>query len=79
MSDAGSAAIAAGVPIATTVPPCRPGARAEIDDEIGGGDRLLVVLDDEHGVAALDAASRATSSSRALSRGCRPIVGSSST
>ena len=30
-----------------------PGAGAEVDDVIGGADRLLVVLDDEHGVAEI--------------------------
>ena len=29
------------------------GARAEIDDVVGGPDRLLVVLDDQHGVAEI--------------------------
>src|SRR3989475_3449233 len=32
----------------TAVP---PGAGAEVHDVVGGADRLLVVLDDEHGVA----------------------------
>jgi hypothetical protein len=27
------------------------GARADVDDVVGGADRLLVVLDDDHGVA----------------------------
>jgi hypothetical protein len=49
-----------------------PGAGAEVDDVIGGADRLLVVLDDEHRVAeiaqALEGAER-----RSLSRACRPI------
>ena len=34
-----------------TSPPCSPAPGPEIDQIVGGADRLLVVLDDEHGVA----------------------------
>jgi len=30
---------------------CRAGSRAEVDDVVGGGDDVGVVLDDQHGVA----------------------------
>ena len=51
MSDSGFAMISSGVPAATTWPPCSPGPGPEVDDVVGGADRLLVVLDHEHGVA----------------------------
>ena len=40
-----------GCPAATTSPPWMPGARAHVDHVVGGADRLLVVLDHDHGVA----------------------------
>ena len=44
------AATFSGVPVTTTVPPpCRP--RPHIDDPVGVGDDVQVVLDDHHGVA----------------------------
>ena len=33
------------------VPAVLTGARADVDDPVGGGDRVLVVLDDDEGVA----------------------------
>ena len=54
------------------------GARADVDHVIGGPDRVLVVLDHDHRVAEFRSR-RSVSSSRALSRWCRPIDGSSST
>ena len=54
-------------------------ARTEIDDMIRTPHRLLVVLHDDERVSLSLASASSVSSSRALSRGCRPIVGSSST
>jgi hypothetical protein len=54
------------------------GAGADIDHVIGGADGVFVVLDHDHGVAEI-AQPRSVSSSRALSRWCKPIEGSSST
>ena len=39
------------VPETTIWPPCSPGAGADVDDVVGGADRLFVVFDDYHGVA----------------------------
>ena len=39
------------VPSATTWPPCSPAPGAHVDDPVGDPHHLLVVLDDEHGVA----------------------------
>ena len=41
----------AAVPSATTWPPCSPGARPHVDEPVGAAHHLLVVLDDDHGVA----------------------------
>ena len=46
-------ATCSGVPQATTRPPFSPALRAEVDDAVGGGDQVEVVLDDDHGVAAV--------------------------
>jgi hypothetical protein len=54
------------------------GAGADIDDIVGGQDRVLVMLDDDDGVAEV-AAGASVPSRRSLSRWCRPIEGSSST
>ena len=53
VSDAGSAFSSSGVPSATTRPPRRPGARAEVDDVVGRLDGLGVVLDDDDAVAEI--------------------------
>jgi hypothetical protein len=53
-------------------------AGPEIDDVIGAPNGVLVVLDDHERVAVLRQLASA-SSSTLLSRGCRPMVGSSST
>ena len=53
-------------------------ARPDIDDVIGAPDRVLVMLDD-HQRIALVAELRQRVSRIWLSRGCRPMVGSSST
>jgi hypothetical protein len=55
-----------------------PGAGAEVDDVIGGADRLLVVLDDEHRVAEIAQALERAEQALVVAR-CRPIDGSSST
>ena len=55
------------------------GARAEIDDVIRAPHRLLVVLDDDERISLFAQSASSVSSSRELSRGCRPMVGSSST
>ena len=41
----------AAVPSATTWPPCSPAPGPHVDEVVGGAHHLLVVLDDEHGVA----------------------------
>ncbi len=51
VSDAVDVMISSGVPAATMRAAVDAGARPHVDDVIGGADRLLVVLDDEHGVA----------------------------
>ena len=51
MIDAGLRMISSTVPSAMTSPPCLPAPGPEIDDVIGGAHRLLVVLDDDDGVA----------------------------
>ena len=61
--------------VATRVPRPRP----EIDQVIGRLDDLAVVLDQNQRVAQVTQMLESAPSSRALSRGCRPIVGSSST
>ena len=45
--------MSSGVPSAIDVAAEAAGARTEVDDPVGGLDRLLVVLDDEHGVAEI--------------------------
>ena len=42
-----------GRPWNITWPPCSPAPGPEIDQIVGGANRLLVVLDDEHGVAEI--------------------------
>ena len=54
------------------------GAGAHVDDVVGGADRVLVMLDDEHGVAEVAQALQRFSR-RSLSRWWRPIDGSSRT
>ena len=69
-------ASSSSVPAQTTSP--RFGARAHVDDMVGVADRVLVMLDDEHGVA--EAARRfSVSRRRSLSFWWRPIDGSSRT
>ena len=53
--------------------------RADVQDVIGGAHHLRVVLDDEHCVADVAQVVQAARISRSLSRGCRPMEGSSST
>ena len=55
------------------------GAGAEVEQVVGRRDHLAVVLDQDQRVAQVAEVLAAPPSSRALSRGCRPIVGSSST
>jgi hypothetical protein len=52
------------------------GAGAEVDHMVGGADGVLVVLDDDHGVAEV-AQMGQRASRRSLSRWCRPMEGSS--
>ena len=66
----------AAVPSATTWPPCSPGARAHVDEPVGAAHHLLVVLDDDHGVAEV-AQPLERADQRSLSRWWRPIDGSS--
>ena len=53
MIDVGAALMSSGVPSAIDLAAVASGARTEVDDPVGGLDRLLVVLDDEHGVAEI--------------------------
>ena len=39
------------MPATTISPPCSPAPGPDVDDVVGDADRLLVVLDDDHGVA----------------------------
>ena len=57
--------------------PVAPRPRTQVDDVVGGADRLLVVLDHQHRVAEVAQLAQASSSRRALSRWCSPIEGSS--
>jgi hypothetical protein len=41
------------VPLTTTWPPCSPAPGADVDDPVGHADGVLVVLDDDEGVAEL--------------------------
>ncbi len=47
----GDAMTSSGVPCATICAAVDAGAGADVDDVVGGQDRVLVVLDDDHGVA----------------------------
>ena len=51
MIDRGSASTSSSVPDDDDLAAVLPRARADVDDVVGDPDRLLVVLDDEHGVA----------------------------
>ena len=55
------------------------GAGAEVDDVVGGADDGRVVLDDDDGVALVAQAVEERGSAAPVSRGWRPIDGSSST
>ena len=60
--------------------PAQPSrAGTQIDHVIGALDGLGVVLHHQHGVAEIAQAAASESSRRSLSRGCRPMDGSSST
>ena len=59
-----------GASSATMAPPSLPPLRSQVDDPVGGGDDVEVVLDDDHRLAA--AMSRSTMPSRrSLSAGPR--------
>ena len=51
VSECGARRISSGVPCATTCAAVLAGARAHVDDVVGGEDRILVVLDDDDAVA----------------------------
>ena len=53
MTDSRTRAIASGEPVATTPAAVGPGAGAEVDHVVGGPDDALLVLDDDHRVAAV--------------------------
>ena len=55
------------------------GAGAEVEQAVGAGDHFAVVLDDEQRVAQVAQFLQRGDAAGVLSRGCRPIVGSSST
>ncbi len=61
----GAVITCSAVPRATTRPPCSPAPGPHVDDVVGGADRLLVVLDDDHGVSEV---------AQALERGQEPGV-----
>ena len=55
----------AAVPSATTWPPCSPAPGPHVDEPVGAAHHLLVVLDDEHGVAEV---------AQPLERADQPVV-----
>src|SRR5215211_1622483 len=57
----------------------RAGAGAEVDDVVGGRDRLRLVLHDASTVLPLSRSRSSRSFIRWMSWGCRPVVGSSKT
>lgn len=59
-------------------PACVPALRAEVDDPVGLGDNVQVVLDDDHRVARVHPSRCNTRTSFSTSAMCRPTVGSSS-
>ena len=79
MSDFAARLDLLGGPAAVTSPPTVARAGAEVDQVVGRLDHLAVVLDQDQRVAQVAEVPQSAPSSRALSRGCRPIVGSSST
>ena len=79
MSELGFAMMSSGRALGDDLAAVDAGAGADVDDVVGGQDRVLVVLDDDHRVAEVAQALAACTSRRSLSRWCRPIEGSSST
>ena len=66
-------------PLKNDVPAVLAGARAEVDHVVRRANRLLVVLDDDDGVAQIAKPGESVASSLRLSRWWSPIDGSSST
>ena len=67
------ASSSAGVPWKITWPPCSPAPGPEVDHVVGRADRLLVVLDDDDGVAEVAQPRQR----RRAARGCRAGAGRS--
>ena len=63
--EAGAAAMSAGRAVGDDLAAVHAGAGADVDDVVGLADRLLVVLDDDHGVAGV---------AQVLQRGQQPVV-----
>ena len=68
--------MSSSVPCGDDVAAVNAGARTDVDDPVGRAHHLLVVLDDDQGVAEVAQALQRRIS-RSLSRWCRPMLGSS--
>ena len=62
------AAICAGVPCGDHLAAVDAGAGTQVDDMIGGADRVLIVLDDDHGIAEVAQALERAAAAARLSR-----------
>ena len=74
--DSGAWAMSSIVPFGDDPTAVLARAGTDVDDPVGGAHRLLVVLDDDQGVADVAQALQGRIR-RALSRWCRPMLGSS--
>ena len=64
-------------PLGDDLAPLDAGAGAEIDEVVGGAHGVFIVLDDDDRVAHVARAAAKVAIRRSLSRGCRPMEGSS--
>jgi len=79
VSDVACRRISRGLPKNTTWPPLFAGAGAEVEDAIGFQHDLWIVLHDHEASCPHRESRFITPITRSMSRGCRPIEGSSST
>ena len=77
VTDSGVARDLLGRPLGDDVAAVLARARPHVDEPVGGAHHLLVVLDDEHGVAEVAQPLERRRSGLSLSRWCSPIDGSS--
>ena len=68
-----------GVPVGDDLAAVLAGARAQVDEVVGGAHHRLVVLDDQDRVAEVAQPLERARSGASSSAGCRPIDGSSQT